>query len=89
MDEIFPEWVKKRQFLWPVWWYAIIGWIIVQMIDMIPLAPERNLELTDLAMSVYFVGYFPAAAWSWWIYKKDRKDEDRDQGQTPGPRTSS
>ena len=89
MDGIFPDWVKRRRFLWPVWWYAIIGWVIVQMIDMIPLGPERNLEVTELAMSIYFVGYFPAAAWSWWIYKQDKENKDRDRWKTPVSHQSS
>ena len=86
MNELVPDWIKKRPFLWPVYGYAIAGWLILQMVDIaVPLYSEGGADYGELGLTLDFLGYFPAAAWSYWIYKTEKETKGQDRWKTPGP----
>jgi hypothetical protein len=88
MNDIIPDWIEKRPYLWPLYGYFCLGFIVLQMLDIV--APELmdQQSAQNTAVALYFVGHFPAAAWSYWLFKKARDAERDDQARRPWERKS-
>jgi hypothetical protein len=85
MNEIVPDWILKRPYMWPIYGYVAICYLILQMIDLFPMSTEQWTYVNDMALSLYLVGSFPAAAWSYWLYRKGKEKKKRERWKTPGP----
>ena len=88
MNDVVPDWIQKRPYMWPLYGYFCIGFLILQGLDIVAptLMSEQNAQHTALAL--YFIGHFPAAAWSYWLFKKKRDAELDDLARHPWKRKS-
>ena len=84
MEELVPDWIKKRPYLWPLVGYVCLTSLIVPEIDSFPLTIGQRVVIRDLPMFFYVVGYGPVVAWCAWIYRKDKEKKARDRWRTPG-----
>ena len=64
MNDIVPDWILKRSYLWPMSGYVCAGWLLCELVDVFATSGQDGTAMYDTALSLYLVGHFPAAAWS-------------------------